>query len=79
MPGENGDINDESGNYDAQSFAAKSAGKRLIVLVAGVTMNVILAMVLFTFAFGFGEPMLLPQVGTVVPNSPAASAGMRSW
>lgn len=78
MPGENGDINDESGNYDAQSFAAKSAGKRLIVLVAGVTMNVILAMVLFTFAFGFGEPMLLPQVGTVVPNSPAASAGMRA-
>lgn len=78
MPGENGDINDESGNYDAQSFAAKSAGKRLIVLVAGVTMNVILAMVLFTFAFGFGEPMLLPQVGSVVPNSPAASAGMRA-
>ena len=78
MPGENGDINDEDGNYDPQSFAAKSAGKRLIVLVAGVTMNVILAMVLFTFAFGFGEPMLVPQIGSVVPNSPAASAGLRA-
>ena len=78
MPGENGDINDEDGNYDSQSFAAKSAGKRLIVLVAGVTMNVILAMVLFTFAFGFGEPMLLPQIGAVVPNSPAASAGLQA-
>ena len=78
MPGENGDINDENGHYDAQSFAAKSAGKRLIVLVAGVTMNVILAMVLFSFAFGFGEPMLVPQIGKVVPGTPAASAGLQS-
>ncbi len=77
MPGENGDINDENGHYDPQSFAAKSAGKRLIVLVAGVTMNVLLAMVLFTFAFGFGEPKLLPQIGKVVPGSPAEIAGIR--
>src|SRR6266699_4957958 len=76
MPGENGDINEESGNYDSQSFAAKSAGKRLIVLVAGVTMNVLLAMVLFTFAFGFGEPKLLPQIGKVTPRSPAQIAGI---
>ena len=78
MPGENGDIHDESGNYDPNSFAAKSAGKRLIVLVAGVTMNVILAMVLFTIAFGFGEPELLPQIGTVVSGSPAAASGLRA-
>ncbi len=77
MPGENGDVNDAEGNYDPHSFAAKPAGKRLIVLVAGVTMNVILAMVLFTIAFGLGQPELLPQVGTVDPNSPAAAAGLR--
>jgi regulator of sigma E protease len=77
MPGENGDLNDEHGKYDPQSFAAKSPGKRFIVLVAGVTMNVILAMVLFTIAFGLGEPQLLPQIGTVVPNSPAAAAGLK--
>ncbi len=76
MPGENGDINDENGNYDPQSFAAKSAGKRLIVLVAGVTMNVVLAMVLFTFAFGFGEPKVLSQIGKVDPGSPAEIAGV---
>ena len=29
MPGENGDVNDENGKYDAGSFAAKSAGKRV--------------------------------------------------
>lgn len=79
MPGENGDINDAEGKYDPGSFAAKSAGKRIIVLVAGVTMNVILAMILFTIAYGFiGEPTLRPVVGQVVPNSPAATAGLRT-
>src|SRR5258708_2295576 len=76
MPGETGDTTDADGNYDPQSFAAKPAGKRLIVLVAGVTMNVLLAMVLFPFAFGFGEPKPLPQIGKVVPGSPAAIAGI---
>lgn len=77
MPGENGEMNDENGRYDPGSFAAKPAGKRIIVLVAGVTMNVLLAMVLFMFAYGVGQPVAGPDVGTVVPNSPAAQAGLR--
>lgn len=77
MPGENGDINDESGNYDPQSFAAKTAGKRIIVLVAGVTMNVILAMILFTIAYSLGEPTYPAAIGKVVQGSPAAIAGLQ--
>jgi regulator of sigma E protease len=77
MPGENGDINDPEGNYDPQSFAAKSAGKRIIVLLAGVTMNVILAMVLFTIAYGLGEPTFPATIGKVVPGSPAYTAGLQ--
>jgi regulator of sigma E protease len=77
MPGENGDINDPEGNYDPQSFAAKSAGKRIIVLVAGVTMNVILAMILFTIAYGLGEPTFPATIGKVVPGSPAYVAGLQ--
>src|SRR5436305_1619774 len=77
MPGENGDVNDESGNYDPQSFAAKSAGKRIIVLCAGVVMNLLLAIVLFTLAYSAGEPTFPPQIGKVVPGSPAALAGLR--
>jgi regulator of sigma E protease len=76
MPGENGDINDPEGNYDPQSFAAKSAGKRIIVLIAGVTMNIILAMVLFTIAYGLGEPTFPAEIGKVVQGSPAAVAGL---
>ena len=77
MPGENGDVNDPEGNYDPQSFAAKSAGKRIIVLVAGVTMNIILAMILFTFAYGLGEPTFPATIGKVVPGSPAYVAGLQ--
>jgi regulator of sigma E protease len=77
MPGETGDVHDAEGNYDPQSFAAKSAGKRIIVLVAGVTMNVLLAMVLFTIAYSLGEPTFPAVIGKVVPNSPAAVAGLR--
>ncbi|HVB22631.1 MAG TPA: M50 family metallopeptidase [Ktedonobacteraceae bacterium] len=77
MPGENGDMHDENGHYDAQSFAAKTAGKRLIVLVAGVTMNFILAMVLFTIAYSLGEPTYPAVIGKVVAGSPAAIAGLR--
>ena len=78
MPGENGDVFDAQGNYDPLSFAAKSAGKRIIVLCAGVTMNVILAMVLFTIAYGLGEPTFPAVIGKVVPDSPAAVAGLRA-
>jgi regulator of sigma E protease len=77
MPGENGDINDPEGNYDPQSFAAKSAGKRIIVLVAGVTMNIILAMLLFTIAYGLGEPTFPATIGKVVSGSPASVAGLQ--
>jgi len=77
MPGENGDMHDEHGTYDPQSFAAKSAGKRLIVLVAGVTMNFILAMLLFTIAYSLGEPTYPAVIGKVVVGSPAAAAGLQ--
>src|SRR5579863_2379014 len=77
MPGENGDMHDENGHYDAQSFAAKTAGKRLIVLVAGVPMNFILAMLLFTIAYSLGEPTYPAVIGQVVAGSPAAAAGLR--
>lgn len=78
MPGENGDVLDPDGNYDPQSFAAKSAGKRIIVLVAGVVMNVILALVLFTIAYSLGEPTYPAQIGQVMPGSPAQAAGLRA-
>lgn len=79
MPGETGDVVDEYGNYDPESFAAKSAGRRVIVLCAGVIMNLILAFALFTVAYGLGQPVAsdAPVLGVVQANSPAAAAGLR--
>ncbi len=81
MPGEDGDALDDAGNYDPQSFAAKSASKRIIVLCAGVVMNFLLAIVLFTLAYGvYGEPVNPPPavIGEIQANSPAQAAGMRA-
>src|SRR5579875_3821047 len=77
MPGENGDIYDAEGRYDPGSFAAKTAGKRLIVLCAGVVMNFLLAIVLFTIAYTGGEPTYPALIGQVAPGSPAAAAGLK--
>jgi regulator of sigma E protease len=80
MPGENGETTDEQGVYDPRSFAAKPASKRLIVLLAGVTMNVLMAFVLLTAAEVIGQPdpaRIPPVVGEVTANSPAAQAGLQ--
>jgi regulator of sigma E protease len=77
MPGENGETTDEHGNPDPRTFGAKPAGKRAIVLVAGVTMNVILAILLFTLAEAVGQ--VTPSSYVIVESgSPAQAAGMHS-
>lgn len=76
MPGENGETTDEHGNYDSGSFAAKSAGKRAIVLLGGVTMNLILAVILFTAAEAAGQVQYTNVIGQIEANSPAQTAGL---
>ncbi len=81
MSGEMGDAYDENGQHDPKSFAAKSAGKRLIVLVAGVVMNFLLAIILFTIAYADGQPVGNspdPIIGSVGSGSPAQLAGLRA-
>ncbi|HLW00282.1 MAG TPA: site-2 protease family protein [Ktedonobacterales bacterium] len=77
MPGENGETVDDEGNYDPRSFASKPAWRRAIVLVAGVTMNVILAFLLFGLAYASGESGYSPLVQSVCAGSPVALAGMQ--
>lgn len=79
MPGEDGDVHDESGNYDPESFSAKPANKRIVVLSAGVIMNFLLAIALFTLNYGiYGEPVNPPPavIGGVQAASPAQAAGI---
>src|SRR5437879_6196207 len=61
-------------------LTAKWAGKRIIVLCAGVFMNFLLAIVLFTLAYSVGQPSFSPQplIGAVVSGSPAEQAGLHA-
>jgi len=77
MPGENGEMTDEAGNYDPRSFASKPAGTRAAVLLAGVTMNFILAFLLFTAFAAAGQPQYTRVIKSVVAGSPAAHAGLK--
>jgi regulator of sigma E protease len=77
MPGENGETTDEAGNFDPRSFASKSAGTRALVLLAGVTMNFILAIILFTAFEAAGTPQLSRVIAGVVTGSPAAKYGLK--
>ncbi|USN53892.1 MAG: site-2 protease family protein [Candidatus Nomurabacteria bacterium] len=82
----------ESGeNVDPDSFVAQAPWKRVVILSAGVLMNVITAAVLLSIAFGIGIPSALDQdqlasggqvsdhklqIVTVVEGSPAEKAGL---
>jgi regulator of sigma E protease len=59
---------------DPRAFNKKSVGARMIIVSAGVVMNVILAAVGFMIVFMIGYPVPPATVGSVVANSPAARA-----
>ncbi|SDF42153.1 RIP metalloprotease RseP [Desulfovibrio legallii] len=65
------------GFTEQESFALRPAWQRLLVVAAGPAANVLLAWLLcWVMAWGWGTPVLLPQVGGVVAASPAARAGL---
>jgi regulator of sigma E protease len=78
MPGEDGELTDARGIPDSATFAAQPAYKRILVLSAGVIMNILLAIVLFSIAFQLGQPSYPPVIDSVVAGSPAALAGIRA-
>lgn len=71
LEGEDGDEAD-----DPRSFSSQSLSKRLLILVAGVVMNVLLAFAIFTGIALFADPAVGLEVGGVQPDSPAATAGL---
>lgn len=72
LEGEDGDQAD-----DARSFAAQSLSRKLIILLAGVVMNLALAAAIFTGIALTGDPAIGVYVSYVDPGSPAESAGVR--
>ena len=85
IKGENGEAENES-----DSFMAKPAWKKTIVLAAGVAMNIVLAAVLLSVGYMVGLPQTTDDIadGTIVkdarlavlevmPGKPAALAGLK--
>ena len=63
----------------AQTFQAKPLWQRAIIVAAGPIMNFIVAIVILgAFAVAFGQNTTPAVIGTVVPGSPAASAGLQA-
>ncbi|MDI6630936.1 MAG: RIP metalloprotease RseP [Bacillota bacterium] len=64
------------------SFARKTVGQRLFVMVAGPAMNFVLAVFALAVVFYYqGIPVIIPgvaQVTEVLPGYPAAAAGIRA-
>ncbi|MCK5558113.1 MAG: site-2 protease family protein, partial [Candidatus Hydrogenedentes bacterium] len=63
---------DKDNAIDPRSFNAASVGKRLVVISAGVVMNIILSAVLFIIICMIGMKFDAPVVGETVANFPAS-------
>ena len=63
---------------DPRSYANKPVGIRMAVISAGVVFNAISAIIVFMVVFLIGIHLMPPVVGGVVPDSPAAMAGLRA-
>ena len=59
------------------SYQAKSVGRRMVIISAGVVMNVILAGVGFALLYAYGFTAAAASVGRVTPGGPAERAGFQ--
>lgn len=83
MLGQVDDPNDQS--QDAKevadsphSYKNKTVGQRMLIISAGVIMNVILGFLLFIIVYFFGKQEVVGKIGTVSPGSPAERAGLQA-
>ncbi|MFI5258027.1 MAG: M50 family metallopeptidase [Candidatus Limnocylindrales bacterium] len=68
---------EETNSDDPRAFTNAPLAKQLIVLVAGVFMNLVTATVLFFIVAWAFNPRVQPTIAGVVANSPAQSAGLQ--
>ncbi len=73
-----GETHDEDAapEFDPRSFPAKPVWQRMIIISAGVVMNVITGVIFAAIAFGYGVSYSPAIVGGVMPGGPAWQAGI---
>ncbi len=65
------------GGLDPRSYLAKPVGARMVIISAGVVMNVVLAFVLSSWAYWLGVPYPPAVVGQLTPGGAAWEQGLR--
>ncbi len=72
-------LEDENGGegFDPRSFGKARLLTKLVILVAGVFMNLVLALGIFTSIAWFATPYVGLQFAEVEPASPASAAGLQ--
>jgi len=73
LEGEDGDETD-----DPRSFARARLPVKVIILVAGVAMNLLLSLVIFTSIAWLAAPVVGVTIPVVEPGSPAQAAGLKA-
>lgn len=68
------DLDPAAASQAPDSYTKKPVWKRMVIISAGVVMNIILAALLFVIVYMVGRDVITPRVGAVAPNSPAANA-----
>ncbi len=63
-------------SVDPGAFVNQSLATRLRILFAGVAVNFVLAWVIFTLIALVAQPIWKVRIGEVLPDSPAAAAGL---
>ena len=61
-----------------RAFNRKPVLQRMAIVVAGPISNLLLAIAIYFILFLHGVPGIKPVLGEIVPNSPAAAAGLQS-
>jgi len=62
---------------DPRSYIAKNVWQRMAIISAGVTMNILSAVVFYAVVFGLGREIPPPRIGTAATGMPAWIAGLR--
>lgn len=71
------DLRPNSEDQDPRAFNRQSIGKRMVIVSAGVIMNIILAGFGFMVLFLIGFRVAPAEIGSIIPGSPAQQAGLR--
>jgi regulator of sigma E protease len=62
---------------EKSAFPTQSLARRFAIVLAGPAANIAIAPLLLAFVYMYGVPKLLPVVGKLQPDKPAAQSGLR--